>query len=92
MSLFPCHGTFLPCFFFRSENSNFHPALQGRKRARNKINNYFNKIHKKRISQRSKIFYLHIIFTKMIANFLCIKSIVILLLALFCMLPIETND
>ena len=29
-----------------------------------KINNYFNKIDKKRMSQRSKIFDLRIIFTK----------------------------
>ena len=33
-----------------------------------KINNYFNKIHKKRISQKSKIFDLRLIFTKMTAN------------------------
>ena len=57
-----------------------------------KIKNYFNKIHKKRISQRSKIFDLRIIFTKMTANSLCIKSMVILQLTLFCMLLIETND
>ena len=60
--------------------------------ARKKINNYFNKIHKKRINQRSKIFDLCIIFTKMTPNSLCIKSIVILQLALFCMSLIETND
>ena len=45
-----------------------------------------------RISQRSKIFDLRIIFTKMTENSLCIKSIVILQLAIFCMLLIETND
>ena len=60
--------------------------------ARKKIDNYFNKIHKKRISQRSKIFDSRIIFTKMTANFHCIKFIVILKLALFCLLLIETND
>ena len=43
--------------------------------ARKKINNYFNKIHKKRISQRSKVFVLRIIFTKMTANSLCISFI-----------------
>ena len=46
----------------------------------------------KRISERSEIFDLRIIFTKMTANYLCNKSIVILQLALFCMLLIETND
>ena len=59
---------------------------------RKKINYYFNKIHKKRISQRSKIFDLRIIFTKMTVYSLCIKSIVILQLALFCILLIDRND
>ena len=59
---------------------------------RKKINNYFNKIHKKRISQRSKIFDSRIIFTKMTANSLCIMSFLILQLASFCMIQIETND
>ena len=44
------------------------------------------------MSRRSKIFDLRIIFTKMTANSLCIKSIAILQLALFCMSLIETND